>query len=316
MNCFEWRMLAGDYSEGLIPATQRKLADSHLDTCKACKGRLSHLRELTTALSHQPRQTLPMAIRKAPLAFTPPRIEALNRKSRWETTPWLVRSSIEGLSIGLALLMLVIFIPRARNLYERSLERRLDAFSLIDFFRGNHTAGETENPGVGLSRGKVQESGPEVPAAGTVDPTAAVDDFAGGENGEDTSETTSDDGVQVGRAEVWRFNIKTESPREMRPKIVNLLLAQGLTKTTAGIGGVEYPGGIQFDLLVTSGIVANLRPALKKIAIASSTAAATASAENDSSDPMSGVNFTWYKNKSKRPMPAGKTKIIIWLSQM
>ena len=58
--------------------------------------------------------------------------------------------------------------------------------------------------------------------------------------------------IHVGKAEVWRFNMKTDSPHDMRPKIVKLLSDLKIPQNTVGFAGIEAPGGIQFDLLVTT----------------------------------------------------------------
>ncbi len=320
MNCFEWKSHAGDYMDGLLPPLDRNAADQHLDGCERCSTRLEHFRELANTLSHRPRHALPVSIRKAPLAFVPPKVDVLSNRSRWERAPWFVRTSVEGLGIAFLILFLVALVPKIRTIYERSLERRLDAFSLVELLRGGTGNKEDEAASVGMTRGRLDESG----LAGTAAVTSAgttADEFSG-EYGEDLPDDSvdeapvgaADEGIRAGRSEIWRFNIKTDSPREMRPKIVSLLLAQGLSKDTAGLGGVEAPGGIQFDLLVNSSVIANLRVQLRRVA--TSTAAGSADATETMDATGSTPTFTWYKNKSRRAIPAGKSRIVVWLSQM
>jgi hypothetical protein len=101
--------------------------------------------------------------------------------------------------------------------------------------------------------------------------------------------------------------LKTDSLREMQPRIVAILVGLDVPKETPGIGGIEAPGGIQFDLVVPSSAVASLMAQLKKLPTSSRDAAA-----DSVGTPTA---FTWYKNKSKRKLANGKARVVIWLSQ-
>jgi len=312
MNCFEWQNHSSDHLDGTLIGTFKKEADKHLESCQNCNDRNKHYRQILSSIATQPRSTLPVPIRKSPLAIQLPKIDNPNRRSKWERTPWFVRTGVEGVGIAFVILFVVAMVPRIRALYERSIERRLDAFNMADLLMES----EKEQPLAPLTRGKVVGAeGHEV-----------VDDFAGSESddSEDDEKPTQKKknfpDVIVGNSEIWRFNLKTDSPRDVRPKIVQTLSELKLPSDTPGLGGIEAPGGIQFDLLVSQNSISGLRSQLQKLANTlpgsnrnhtSGTGPETSAAPNPGSD-----TFTWYKNKSKRQIPAGKARVVIWLSQM
>jgi hypothetical protein len=190
----------------------------------------------------------------------------------------------------------VAIAPHARSLYEKNLEKRLDIFS------SDEINDITTEPGVPLTRGKnADQKTSETSDEFTGEYTEENDETA--QN--DTTEITGDE-VKVGNAEIWRFVLRTDSPREIRTKVVQLLTDSGINKDTQGFGGIEAPGGIQFDLIVTKGIVGNLKNNLQRLAKTPN--------EANNQTPFSEA-FTWYKNKSKRPVPQGKARVVIWLSQ-
>ena len=304
VNCFDWHNRSSDYLDGTLIGAAKREADEHLDACPTCRERHQHYRRILDTLSHQVRTPLPIPLRKNPLVFTWPRLGL--RSGKWERNPWIVRTGIEGLGIAVGLLLLVAIIPRVRTLYERSVEKRLDEFSLAEL----HKPDSAEHPAP--SRGKLPAQGEAV----AQNEESEGDDFTGeyGEETEDdgaaSSEDASADTVQVGSSEIWRFNLKTDSPHEVQPKVVALLRSLNVPQDTPGLGGIEAPGGIQFDLVVSVSVVSNLRLGLKKLAAP----APQASAEDNSAAPT--ATFTWYKNKSRRKIAAGKARVVIWLSQM
>jgi hypothetical protein len=149
-------------------------------------------------------------------------------------------------------------------------------------------------------------------ARGKLDNEGQMDaDFASDE-GEDHhhAEVTVDPNLQVGKSEIWRFNIKTDSPALVRTKIMKAFEEVGIKKETPGYGGIEAPGGIQFDLIVPQDSIPQLKAQLEQLS----------QPQNPSEDPAqrgsSGSTFTWYKNRSKKPIPPGTSRMVIWLSQM
>jgi hypothetical protein len=113
----------------------------------------------------------------------------------------------------------------------------------------------------------------------------------------------------VQEGEIWRFYIRTESPRDVRPKIQQLLKSLDLGEYSTNANGLEAPGGIQFDLLVPKANVTPIKQEVDKLA------QAILQETGNLNLNLSQV-FTWYRSKSKKPIPAGKTRIIIWLSQI
>ena len=137
---------------------------------------------------------------------------------------------------------------------------------------------------------------------------AGVDDAEELASSEGESESSAgvevESNVQVGKSEIWRFNLKTDAPTIVRGQIMKALKETGVPVTTPGIGGVEAPGGIQFDLLVPVAVIAPLKGQLEHLA-------GTPSENLPFSE-----TFTWYKNRSKKPIPSGMSRVVIWLSQI
>lgn len=310
MNCFEWRNRAGDHLEGTLSPGVRREADSHLAECSPCQESAERYRRMTQALANHRRSPLPIPLRKDPLAS--PLLKAqwktLFRRSKaalpGAAPTWWMRTGAEGTAVALALLLALALAPRARTLYERALERRLDAFPVADL---DPTASSPSNSGGAPSpaRGKLDADAASGPAA--------REDFTGEYGEEEDSESNSgnsaDDQAQVGASEIWRFNLKTDSPREVQPRVIQLLKSLGVPSSTPGLAGIEAPGGIQFDLLVDPSVIGPLRNGLRKLIPGAPAAAADTA-------PAANAQFTWYKNKSKTRMAAGKTRIVIWLSQV
>jgi hypothetical protein len=299
MNCFIWQNKSSDYLDGLLMPAEKKEADKHLDSCPACMERFKRYRTILTSISTQPRTQLPISIRKAPLAFALPRLDLHTHRSRWERTPWYIRTTIEAIGVAALILFVVTLVPKMRSMYEKSVEKRLEVFNAEELMTEMDLG--TKKGEVPLARGKTDTTTTEHEG----------DDYSGDEEGdEDTiqsAETTEEGDVKVGNSEIWRFVLKTDSPHELRSKIVDLLLSSGLQKSTDGIGGIEAPGGIQFDLLVPKSVVGHVKHGLQKLS-------STINKQQAGASPL-GDSFTWYKNKSKKFIPAGKARIVIWLSQ-
>jgi hypothetical protein len=315
LNCFEWQSQSSDHLDGLLEGALKKAAEEHVDSCKDCGERYKHYRLILTSIANQPRSALPVPIRKSPMAGSFLGMDALSslaalgesvtRKSRWERTPWFIRTSVEGVGIAFIILFVVAMVPRVRTVYEKSIEHRLDAFNLAE------VAPEQDQPAaaaIPLSRGKVMAVSAEEPAKG--------EDFdgenEGGGNTLDDEETDGGKPIKVGKSEIWRFNLKTDSPHEIRTKVVETLTQLNISADTPGLGGKEAPGGIQFDLLVPQAAVPTIKHQLQNLL------SHAAKPQSESVNPRVASNepFTWYKNKSKRPIPAGKARVVIWLSQM
>ncbi len=298
MNCFDWQNRASDYLDGTLMGSFKREADDHLEGCETCNTRYKHYRLVLTSIASQPRNALPVAIRKTPLAASirNKKIRFSDRIGLWSTVPWYVRVPLEGAGIVVLISVAISAGPRLRALYEKRMERSLTEYS--EGLGETDSASETAN----LGRGNVVgTAGPGAAAQPGADSSA--DDFAGGEGGD----SDSDAPVKAGAAETWRFNLKTDSPLDVRTKIQKILTDLKVPSSTPGIGGIEAPGGIQFDLLVPQSVVVDLKQALEKTA---------PPPVKELEDSPFGETFTWYKNKSKHPLPAGQTHVVIWLSQI
>lgn len=324
MNCFDWQNRASDYLDGTLMGSVKAEADQHLDSCRECTERFKHYRVILNSISTQPRFTLPIPIRKSPFIGGLPRLGIRISRSRWDHIPWYLRTTIEGVGIVFMVLLGISTGPKLRAIYERSVEANLEDFTQsFREWRESRLQNDEDTP---LSRGKsvapasVDGSNP----AGVNDPAQRTEELASGDSDSDGDSSADDSGddatpveggggandtsdIHVGSNEIWRFMLKTDSPHEMRTKIVRILTDLHIPANTRGFGGIEAPGGIQFDLLVTPDVIAGIKRELQAIAPKPPAELANTPA---------GETFTWYKNKSKTKLPDHKTRAVIWLSQM
>jgi hypothetical protein len=200
-----------------------------------------------------------------------------------------VRTTLEAIGIVFVVSIGISSAPKVRSLYETSIEKSLNEFRVgLNVSESLMDGAETRFPPV--------QSRVEPRADGSV----SHDDLAG----EDDSDQEED--IRVGKSQLWRFTLKTVSPDEMRPQIVKALQELNIPTDTPGLGGTQVPGGIEFDLTLPQSAVPNIKRALQKLS--------PKSVENDeeSEGPQT---FSWYKVKSKKKLPDGKSQVVIWLSQ-
>jgi hypothetical protein len=317
VNCFDWQNRASDYLDGTLVGVSKSEADQHLDQCRECTERFKRYRIILSSLASQPRAPLPITIRKAPLASALPRLSLRFTRSRWDHIPWYLRTTIEGIGIVCMVLLGISTGPKLRAIYERSVETNLQ--ELTQSFKDWRESHPQLDDSVPLTRGKT------VGLASTGEKPALHDELASGDGENDTSDSSADDeeddatpveggggandtsDIRVGANEIWRFMLKTDSPHEMRAKIVKILTSLNIPPNTHGIGGIEAPGGIQFDLIVARDVIPGIKKELQAIA---------PKAPAELANTPAGETYTWYKNKSKTPIPDQKTRVVIWLSQM
>ncbi len=325
MNCFDWQNRASDYLDGTLMGSVKSEADRHLDSCRECTERFKHYRIILSSISAQPRAELPIPIRKSPLISGLPRLGLRLTRSRWDHIPWYLRTTIEGVGIVFMILLGISTGPKLRVIYERSVEANLEEFT--QSFREWRESRFQTDEDAPLTRGKsvapASAQGTGAAPDALNDTAQRTDELASGDSDSegDTSADDDDDAtpveggggtndtsdVRVGSNEIWRFMLKTDSPHEMRSKIVRILTDLHIPANTRGLGGIEAPGGIQFDLLVSPDMIAGIKRELQAIAPKPPAELANTPA---------GETFTWYKNKSKTRLPDQKTRVVIWLSQM
>lgn len=284
MECFEVRNHLNDWIDGSIGAKARTGFEDHLGGCKSCENENQRIRALIDILHKQPRSQMPPDLRSAPLAFRVPIFTRMkNLKLFWRELPAPTRLLTEGVLIAAVVILGVQLGPRVRSIYEKNLDERLEKMIRAEDY---------ETSDVPLARGKADADS----AASVSDEHETFQDDAevGGTHTE----------MHVGKGEIWRFNMKTDSPSLVRAKIMKTFSEIGIPGTTDGFNGVEAPGGIQFDILIPSTSVPGIKSALEKMAI------------NPSDHDNFNDAFTWYKNRSKKPIPNGTTRVVIWLSQI
>ena len=305
MNCFEWQNQVSDFLDGTLPPHTLASAESHLDACENCSEKHKRYRLLLTSIAGQPRSALPPAIRKSPFSAGLPRLDWLQPgRTRWQHIPWYIRTTLEGTGIVALILIAISIGPRLRALYERSIERSLNDFSDAVNLPEALEAAPLVRGGAGTGDG----SSSQVVAGDSEGDSSDAESDSEEEVSVDVAELSGGPAdIKVGNSEIWRFNLKSDSPREIRPQIVKILAESGLNALTPGLGGTEAPGGIQFDLLVPQSAIPNFKKQIQQLA-------PPPPAGNTSNSLAE--TFTWYKNKSKQPIPTGKSRIVIWLSQM
>lgn len=332
--CFDWHNRISEYLDSALSPVTKRQADLHLDHCLACLNRLKHHQEILRALSQAPRERVSASLRRNPLIhlsllegssekITPlpeettplrwdKRLLFLNKSYHWQGK-WYLQAGIEGFGIMLVLLVAVSLFPKVRGIYEKNIERRLEAFNLPDtdissiknlpLVRGKDASGI--QTGDDFSESEHEDS-----------PDATETETAGASITGAEGNTTHP--PRAGKAEIWRFNLRADNAKEVRPKIIQILSEQGVGATTKGIGGREAPGGIQFDLLVPSVKIDKINEALQKLAsmTPSPKTRIYGGGSGNSESNNSPKNFTWFKNKSKATLPQGFTRVVIWVSQL
>jgi len=300
MNCSDIFKHSPGILDGTIEPDMAKLAADHLKSCKQCNLYITRIKAVAAAVADTPRTSMPDDIKKTPLSFSIPKEGWQLSRSRWERAPWFLRTGVEGIGIALAVMIVVAMVPRLRSIYEHNMEKRLDAFNLENMLPGE--AGQSTAT-IPLGRGKSAE--------GESQSDEFQDEYTAEDNTtQDEYDQATGPDIRVGESEIWRFILRTDSPHEVRTKVVQTLSSLGIPKDTARLGGTEAPGGIQFDLVVSKHIVSGLKNHLQKMS------GNTSHSQNQQQDKnSSSEKFTWYKNKSRKPLPHGKVRIVIWLSQ-
>jgi|GEM_PF-1513021 len=320
LNCFEWQNRSSDYLDGILIGAAKQESDEHVESCAECGDRHKHYRLIVSSINGQARSALPVPIRKSPFSASLPRLDPFSRRSRWERLPWFLRTGLEGAGIISAVLLVIVMVPRVRTIYERSIENRID--TLLRTEPGPMARSDDDAAAVPLGRGNmtgdsIRERQPghaDEFSSGESDSQEAVIDSGSADESESAEPVLGTD-IRVGNAEIWRFNLKTDSPKEVRGKVVQILTDSKIPSATLGVGGVEAPGGIQFDILVTKETVPILKTRLEALG---KTLMAAAIEAGNVAEPQSPRNqpFTWYKNKSRRSIPSGQARVVIWLSQL
>ena len=300
MSCFEWSNLAAGYLDGSLAPGLKRQADEHLAGCRECSERHQHFRLVLESLRSLPRTAAPGDLQHELEAA---RSRILVSPALLKEAPALLKKALRTprtLSIALAAaagLFILAALPRIRSVYEERVQRRLEA---SDF---------AELPLSG--RGEDSEH-------------AAADDFSSegieGDEGAAAGELveaslgTAGAGKVSAAPQIWRFNLRTDSPQEIRAKVHASLVDAGALPGSRFLNGFAAPGGIQFDALVPQEGVERLKDRLEALVDPKESADAGRGRSDPAQDPYPTSPFTWFRSKSARPLPAGTVRVIVWIS--
>jgi hypothetical protein len=299
LSCFDWSNLAAEYLDGSLAPGLKRRADEHLTECRDCSERQQHYRLILESLRSLPRTTTPSDLQHE-LEMQAPRL-ALTSASPllkvWKASMESMLKSPRTASIAasiLAGLAILGALPKIRSFYEQRIQQRLDSSNFAEL------------PLTGQPSDSADESVDEFISEEVEDD----DDSAG-----DLVEASLQNGTtkKAGAPQVWRFILRTDSPQEMRAKIHRTLVDAQALPTSRFLNGFAAPGGIQFDAFVPLENIDRLKNELSTF-VDQKAASAGTNANEDSQGPYPTSPFTWYKNKSKRPLPAGAARVIVWIS--
>jgi hypothetical protein len=196
--------------------------------------------------------------------------------------------------------------PKLRTIYEKNIQKRLQSFDMEELAAdpGRPIPFQVPVPGGGGATSTCDPA--DVTCKPVQDESNVTDDAEGteavaAESESNTEEQAPEAGLKVGASEIWRFSLRGENLREVRSRVVRLLASK-----SPDAAGLEAPGGVQFNLLVPQDQVLTIMKGLRLLA-EESAASSQVSRENA---------FTWFRNASKTPIPAGQTRVIIWISQL
>lgn len=303
MNCFHWQSNLSDYLDGLLIGSQKNEIDRHLETCESCAERYQHYRTLQQIIGQMERWPMPVTLQKSPLERPITKGQSNQPSSIqewWIRRPWYVKFFLEGVAVVLVAFTIVKTAQQLIAWQEKSIDDQLGKIESQpqDKTSTNLPPGFAKNAATTTARTSSASDADE----SDTDSVAPLDDYAEDDEG-------AGDNVEVGRSEVWRFYLKTDSPSDVRSQVVTVLKQLNLFDQTPNTLGMEAPGGIQFDVIADANDVATLKHAIEKLN--------PRQGDGDSlgSSPLS-QPFTWYKKKSREPLPSGKARVIIWLSQL
>ncbi|MBN21657.1 MAG: hypothetical protein CL678_10260 [Bdellovibrionaceae bacterium] len=293
INCFNVRNQTSDYLDGTLPEFRVDDIKQHIRFCEECKNFLDRCDKISKAINAIEVKKIPIPMHKdlfqiqLPLSGSETQAK---EPSRWQRTPWFLKSGIEASGIALTILIIVAAVPRIKSNYLTTESNPTAQYREYQ----NEVDLSPELP-TGIDK---EGSGDE-----DFDPIPVTDY----EEKEKLLESIDSEEIKVGNGEVWRFHIKTDSPQEIRPHIKKALISFHLPKNDPGIEGFVVPGGIQFNLLVNKSIIPEVKKEVQKIAIEHSDSPSNSSIRN---------TFTWYKNKSRKRISPGKARLVVWLSQI
>ena len=235
--------------------------------------------------------------------------------------PWHQRPTIRSWLGITSVLIILLTVPRLRALYETHLDRKLESYfapAPIQLTPEELAQAMQKQADSSLSASTGPQPGSEEPTPDSL-PSSSLssgEDLEGEEavEAEDEGETQQAPKEPTLRGGVWRFHLKTHSPRELRTQIVQYLKGVQVLNRGRGSDGIEAPGGIQFDFTIPKTALPALRDFLK--ATVENPGGPASTSRNKGRAALESAPFTWYRGKSAIPVPTGQAKVILWLSQI
>lgn len=296
ISCFSWQNHTSDYLDHSLPEETKRQLDIHLKQCEDCEKRLEHYRVLLNTISTLPKPTL------SPHSIILKRVSGIHIP-RWDYVPWYIRSLIHGLSIVALVLIGISSVPKIRSIYEKKIEKTLSEFRESAQISEPH---DDNNPSIPPTQEHAEDS---------LNSSERGDEISGEDDSPEDTEDSLPAG-KVGKSQLWRFTLKTVTPDELRPQVVKTLIALGVPSQTPGLAGLQVPGGIEFDLVLPQNFVLNIKQELQKLATKSLIKPISSESNIDhQSEEKENNHFSWYRVKSRRKLPEGKSQVVIWLSQ-
>lgn len=283
MECFNIQYYLSQYHSQSLPPQTLGDFESHIKKCTSCSSNIKRTQEIAHLIAQTPFAKLDInALKKRSIKLSDLKPKDLFRytKQWWAQLSPLIRLLAEAGLIAFIITVGIRLGPQLKKIYETRMDYQLKAL----IAEGENT----DSPS--LQRGKLD-----------IDSTydSEFSDVA-----EEESDTTAL--AKTSKAEVWRFNIKTDNPAAFRNQVIRFLSRDlRLGKETANIGGIEAPGGIQFDIVIESKHIPTLKSKLEEL-----------SQNSQNTDSTYGQLFTWYKSRTKKPLPVDHARIVIWLSQI
>jgi hypothetical protein len=311
LTCFELKNRSSEVLDGTISPSLKKLADQHLAICFDCSEHFSHYRTIVDKIRHFQTRSMPDSLRQN---WTKTTSSEETRFMRWKKSTQghkFVRVVVEMLTFAMVTAMIFMILPRALHWQESKSSESLDIWKAEATGIFDDRKDATADPKTDTS------ASPETPTSEPVDlstiTASSAEEFSDETDVEETDleDSTKGGGIKnlkVGRSEIWRFHLKTYSPRDFKSKVTLVLKKNGLPFTAGKALRIsDVPGGVQFDLLCSAQLVNTLYTEIKALA------------PND--PPLKSLGtpteaFTWYRSRSKQNIPVGSARVIIWLSQI
>ncbi len=287
MECFEFRTRLSDFLDGPPQAP----FEEHSKSCKSCQALVKHVHVIRTELQS------PQLVKESGGVQG-----ALSLKSGKSRSPLSFRLALELVG-GIALIVFVVSVlPRLIATQQKSIDETIES---LDEHDPNPQTADLQS-GEGFHEEYFSESGTTEDNETPSQPTVVSEPILQkpGEN------------LKVGDSEIWRFMIRTDSPRDLRAKVIEVIktsLAETGATSAESLSakeaeGTVAPGGILFNFMISKSAVVGMKERIEKL-VQSETP--QSSAKVDKLKPP----FTWYKKKVAKEIPAGKTRVVIWLSQ-